>query len=465
MPHRKLSKRTFLKASAAAALWSSASRAQPPRPNIVFLFADDLGWGDLGCYGSRLNTPNLDRMAREGARFREFCAASPVCSPSRAALLTGRYATRCGIPGVLPSNCQTGLPESETTIPAMLKTQGYTSMCIGKWHLGSQPQFLPTNRGFDQYFGIPYSNDMWPLPLLRNTDVEEQPANLDLLTTRYTEEARRFITGAQGAPFFLYMAWAMPHIPLAASSAFRGRSAFGAYGDAVEELDWSVGEVLRVISENALDQSTLVMFSSDNGPWYQGSAGRLRGRKGETYEGGMRVPFLARMPGSIPEGLVYRGPASTLDILPTLARVAGAPLPGLPVDGVDIWPLLTGERQDVDRGPFLYFSDWHVQCARAGPWKLHVARYNSPPWTPDPPGGRVNLALAKPELYNLDLDPEEAYDVAESNPQIVADIRAGIENLIPAFPDQVQNAWRDTMNTPVWEVPAGALPRRRDPSP
>jgi arylsulfatase len=401
-------------------------------------------------------------MAREGARFRDFYSASPVCSPARAALLTGRYPTRCGVPGVLPPNCQAGLPPSETTIAGLLKDQGYTSMCIGKWHLGSESRFLPFNRGFDRYFGVPYSNDMTPLPLLRNTEVVEQPANLDTLTQRYTEEALRFITEFQQAPFFLYLAHTMPHIPLGASSAFRGRSAFGAYGDAVEELDWSVGEVLRVISDNALDQRTLVLFTSDNGPWYQGSAGRLRGRKGETYEGGVRAPFLARMPGSIPEGLVYRGPASTLDLLPTVVRLAGAPLPVSPVDGVDIWPLLSGEREAVDRPLFLYFSDWHIQCVRAGPWKLHLARYNSPPWTPLPAAGRVNLPLGKPELYNLDLDPEEAYDVAPSNPQIVAELRAGVESLIPTFPDQVQTAWRDTINTPVWGVPAGALPNRRE---
>jgi arylsulfatase A len=454
MPQRALNRRTFLKAAAAA----GALQAQARRPNIVLIFADDLGYGDLGCYGSKILTPNLDRLACEGVRFEQFYSASAVCSPSRAALLTGRYPTRVGVSRVLFPSDNIGLPDTETTIAQMLKSRGYATMCIGKWHLGSQPQFLPTNRGFDEFFGLPYSNDMSPLPLLQNTRVIEEPARLDTLTRRYTEQAVDFIARSKDSPFFLYLPQTAPHLPLAASDRFLGTSAQGLYGDVVEELDWSVGEVLRALKENGLDENTLVMFSSDNGPWFQGSPGVLRGRKGETDEGGMRVPFIARFPGRIPTELVCRGVASTMDLLPTLARLSDAPLPDKPLDGVDIWPLLTGDKEEVDRDPLLYFDGWQLQCARRGPWKLHVSRYNCLIWAPEPAGGRFNLPLPRPELYDLDADPGESYDVAAGNPQIVCEIRERMEQLLSTFPSQVWAAWQDTMQRQVEDTPAGALP-------
>jgi arylsulfatase A len=451
-----LSRRTFLKAAAGGAI--TAARAQSAQPNVILIYADDLGYGDLGCYGSKIPTPNLDQMAADGARFVNFYSASPVCSPSRAALLTGRYPPRVNVPRVLGPGEDAGLPESETTMAQMLKSAGYRTMCIGKWHLGSLPKYLPTNRGFDEYFGIPYSNDMWPRPLMYNTDVVEQPAALDTLTARYTEQAVNFIGRSRGAPFFLYMPHTFPHVPLAASPRFQGKSGMGLYADVVQELDWSVGQVLAALADNGVDNNTLVIFSSDNGPWWQGSQGRLRGRKGETYEGGMREPFLARFPGMIPAGTLSNGIANTMDLMPTLARLCNAPLPGNPLDGIDIWPLLSGQQDQIERDIFLYFDDIFIQCARLGRWKLHVTRYNTRAWSPAPASGKINLPLPKPELYDLEKDPQEAYDCALMHQDIVADMRARITRLLPTFPQGVIDAWQDTMRRQVVDAPDDGLP-------
>jgi arylsulfatase A-like enzyme len=451
-----LSRRAFLASSAATAL----VRAQPRSPNVVFIYADDLGYGDLGVYGSKIRTPNLDRMATEGVRFTQFYSANPVCSPARAALLTGRYPTRVGVPRVLNPNDTTGLALNETTIAQMLKGSGYRTMCIGKWHLGHQPEYLPTARGFDEYFGIPYSNDMTPRPLLHNTEKIEEPANLETLTQRYTEQAVKFLEGSRNSPFFLYMPHTFPHIPLAASPRFRGKSPLGLYGDTLEELDWSVGEVMSTIRRIGADNNTLVMFSSDNGPWYQGSAGALRGRKGSTYEGGVREPFLARFPGKIPKGTVCQGVAGTVDILPTIAKLTGAKTPGLPLDGIDIWPLLTGSRASIDREALLYFDNWNLQCARWGKWKLHFARYNTFAYSPAPQGGRVNLPLRPPELYDIEADPMESYDVAPENSGVVKEIQSRVDRLLPTFPGEVQKAWAETQERKTTSTATGALPKQ-----
>lgn len=445
-------RRTLLKAAAGAAL------VQTRPPNVVLINCDDLGYGDLECYGSRVNTPNLNRMAREGALFRSFYAASPVCSPSRAALLTGRYPTRVGVPTVLTPNDSGGLIESATTIAQMLKGAAYQTMCIGKWHLGTRPPYVPTNRGFDEYFGIPYSNDMAPSVLMRNTEVIEQPVNLSTLTERYTEQAVTFVQRAKDGPFFLYLAHTAPHLPLAVAARFQGKSSLGRYGDTVAELDWSAGQVLQALRENGVDENTLVMFTSDNGPWFEGSAGRLRGRKGQTYEGGMRVPLLARFPGRIPGERVVQSMATAMDVLPTVAKVCGAPLPLAPLDGVDIWPVMTGEVETVERDAFLYFDYWDVQCARLGRWKLHLSRHNTFPWSPDPAGGRFNLPLPKPELYDMEQDPEESYDLSEQYPQVAEQIRARVEELRWGFPEPVQRAWQETFSREVLPTAPGALP-------
>jgi len=462
-------RRTFIQSASGAALSPAAKGlAKTTPPNIVLILADDLGYGDLSCYGSRIGTPHLDRMAREGVQFTHFYAASSVCSPSRAAVLTGRYGVRCGVPGVLRPNDVTGLAETETTIARMLKPLGYRTMCVGKWHLGRTPKYLPTAHGFDRYYGIPYSNDMDPSILMQDTDIIESPVNLPTLTRRYTEQAVSFIRSAGDSPFFLYIPHTSPHIPLAASADFVGKSGMGLYGDVVQELDWSVGQVLSALASTGVDQNTLVVFTSDNGPWFQGSPGRLRGRKGDTFEGGMREPFIARFPGRIPSGATRRGNrnartveamASTLDLLPTIAALTQAGLPANPVDGVDIGPLLTGQASDVERPPFLYFSQWHLQCARSGPWKLHMARYNTAAFTPEPKVGHFNLRLVNPELYHLELDSEEAEDVAAQNPEVVESIQARVAQMLPGFPTQVQAAWHDTQNRPVYPNEPGDWPR------
>ncbi len=453
-----MNRRQFLQTTAAGIAGSVTGRAAGP-PNIILIYADDLGYGDLGCYGSRLRTPNLDRMAAEGARFTQFYSASPLCSPSRAALMTGRYPTRVSVPRVLNPRDITGLPDDETTLAQVLKKAGYRTMCIGKWHLGHLPQYLPVKRGFDGYFGIPYSNDMTPTPLVRDAQTIEEPVKQETLTARYTEEALKFIASATPGPFFLYMPHTFPHIPLHASPKFRGKSPLGIYGDVVAELDWSVGEVLAALKKHELDQNTLVLFSSDNGPWYQGSPGQLRGRKGMTWEGGVRVPLLARLPGRIPSSMVARGVASTMDVFPTVAKLCGAPPASKPQDGIDIWPLLAGQKPQLEREALLYFDFINVQCARLGRWKLHVARHNSATWSPAPAAGRVNLPLDPPELYDLERDLDESYDVAAAQPKVVAEIQGRIERLITGFPEEIRKAWAETKARKTNPAATGAYPR------
>jgi arylsulfatase A len=452
-------RRSFL-ASMASTLAARLAAAPSKPPNIVFILCDDLGYGDLGCYGSKIPTPNLDRMAAAGVRFTNFSSADPVCSPSRAALLTGRYPTRVGVPHVFFPQDKGGMNLDELTLANVLKNRGYRTICIGKWHLGRPVEYLPTSRGFDEYFGIPYSNDMKPRVLMHNTDVIEQETDLATLTPRYTEQAIRFIRENRGSPMFLFLPQTYPHIPLGASERFRGKSPEGLYGDVVQEIDWSVGEIRRALQEERLEQNTLVIFTSDNGPWYQGSPGKLRGRKNTTYEGGVREPFIAAWPGKIRANRVCDGLASMLDIFPTVTRLCGAALPAKPLDGIDIWPLLTGQKASIDREVLLYFDGWDLQCARWMNWKLHVARHNTAAYTPAPPEGRLNYSLARPELYNLASDADESYDVAPQNPQIVAEVQRRINLLLPSFPEEVQKSWAEAQKRRSnLSVPAGAYPR------
>ncbi|HYP05648.1 MAG TPA: sulfatase [Bryobacteraceae bacterium] len=423
---------------------------------MIVIFADDLGYADIGCFGSSIPTPNLDHMAEEGLRLTRFYSASPVCSPSRAALLTGRYPARTGIVSVLMPTDPNGLNPVERTIPKMLKERGYRTGLVGKWHLGAQARTSPCENGFDEFYGLPYSNDMYPLPVLRNTDVVEEHASQPQLTEKFTRRAVEFIERHADAPFFLYFAHTAPHIPLVPSARFKGKSGKGSYGDVVMELDWSVGQVLAALQAKGIDNNTLVIFTSDNGPWYQGSAGRLQGRKGSTYEGGVREPFIARFPGAIPGGRSVDALTSTMDLMPTIARLAGVSA-GI-VDGVDMWPILSGENEYPGREPLLFFDRWNIQCVRWGPWKLHLSRYNSHAWTPDPPEGRRNLPLRSPELYNVDEDPTESYDRSADNQQIVSMLRAKVIEMLPGFPDEVRHAWRETMSQRVQETPIGALP-------
>jgi len=411
-------------------------------------------------------------MAQEGVQFRQFYAASNVCSPSRAGLLTGCYPTRVGVPGVLWPTDTTGLSVSNPTIAEVLKPAGYATMCTGKWHVGTQPQFMPRSRGFDQYYGIPYSSDMSPSVLMQNGAVIQSPVQLDTLTQRYTQQSVDFIASNKTNPFFLYLAHNLPHLPLAASPAFLGKSPLGLYGDAVQEIDWSVGQILQALKDNGIDGNTMVMFTSDHGPWYQGSAGNLRGRKWSTYEGGHRVPFIARFPGRIPYahgsvprtgdggvGRVSNAVATAMDVLPTIANMAGAPIPNN-LDGVDIGAVLSGQVDSVDRDVMVYFDGWNLQCARYGPWKLHISRNNTFPWSPEPVGGAFNLPLPAPELYNVELDPGESCDVAPANPDVVADITARVQKRLPTFPQDVMDAWNNTMSQQVQAMSIGALPAK-----
>ncbi len=400
----------------------AAGNATRP-PNFVVIYCDDLGYGDLGCYGAqKIKTPRLDAMAAEGTRFTDFYSCAPVCTPSRAGLLTGRYPIRSGLNKVLFPGSTGGIEDSEITIAQALKPLGYAAACIGKWHLGHLPPFLPTRHGFDYYFGLPYSNDMDvkarkdpPLPLMRNEEIVEQPANQDLLTQRYTEEATRFIREHKDQPFFLYLAHSMPHVPLHVSDAFRGKSGGGLYGDVIEEIDWSAGQVLDTLKACGLEETTLVVFSSDNGPWlakeeHGGSAGPLRMGKGTTFEGGVREPGIFRWPGHIPAGRVEHAPAITLDLFPTLVNLAGGTLPpDRPLDGQNITPLLlgTGSRPGNE---FFFYSCEELQAMRSGPWKLKR------PFK----GSVYGKPLEHPVLlFNLETDPGENNNVAEQHLDIV----------------------------------------------
>lgn len=414
-----------------------AQSANPP--NVVIILADDLGYGDLSCYGHPLiETAHLDNMADEGLRLTSFYVAAPSCTPSRAALMTGRYPLRSGLPYVIFPKEDKGIPASEITLAEALKDRGYRTMCIGKWHLGqTREEFFPTSQGFDNYYGLITSNDMKrpfvqtdvPLRLYRDMEpVEEFPVDQTRLTARYTEEAVKFIEEARDTPFFLYLAHSMPHAPLSTSPAFEGKSAAGLYGDVIEELDWSVGELLKALKENGIDRQTIVIFTSDNGPWQYmpdrmydggfvqpwdaGSAGPLKGAKGSSYEGGFRVPCIIRWPAAIPAGQVTPQVATSMDLYPTLLAAAGGTVPqDREIDGVDVMALLKGDRTFERGTDFYYFEGKNLDAIRSGDWKLRIAPYAGH-------GVPRNDAL-KPELYNLATDPGELYNQAERHPDIV----------------------------------------------
>ncbi|HBY64024.1 MAG TPA: sulfatase, partial [Solibacterales bacterium] len=448
-------------AAAGIAAAPAILKGQRRPPNLVLIFCDDLGYGDLSCYGGSIPTPRIDSLARDGVRFTHFVSANAYCSPSRAGLLTGRYPTRVSVPRVLGPKDTAGLPLEEATLAELLKPAGYRTACVGKWHLGHLPAYLPTARGFDSYFGIPYSNDMDPPVLLRNTETVEARATQETLTQRYTEEAVRFIEGNAANPFFLYLPHTFPHIPLFASDRFRGKSPHGIYGDVLAELDWSTGVILDTLRRRGLDENTMVLFSSDNGPWYQGSPGRLRGRKGTTYEGGFRVPFLARWPGRWPARRVREGIFSAMDIMPTVCAYTGAAKPKAPLDGIDARALLEGKADDLPRDPLLYFENNNLQCARWKQWKLHVARHNNGAFMPAPPGGRRSFLLPSPELYDVVRDPDESYDVAARHPEIVQELRGHMDRLMAGFPEVVRRQWEADQANPSAPVSTGAVARPR----
>jgi arylsulfatase A-like enzyme len=413
---------------------------QSPRlPNVVIVFTDDQGYGDLGCYGAKgFATPNVDRLAREGVRFTDFHVAQAVCSASRTALLTGCYPNRVGILGALGPNATHGINDNETTLAEVAKQRGYATAIFGKWHLGHLPQFLPTRHGFDEYFGLPYSNDMWPqhpsskfpdLPLIEGEKIVEYNPDQSQLTTWYTQRAVRFIETNRERPFLLYVAHNMPHVPLHVSDKFKGKTERGLYGDVIEELDWSVGEILATLKRFDLEDDTFVVFMTDNGPWlsygeHAGSAGPLREGKGTTWEGGHRVPCVMRWPGRIPKGAVRRETAMTIDLLPTIAGLIGAPLPALPIDGKDIWPIIAGEAGAKSPHEAYYFY-WGngLEAVRGGKWKVHFPHdYRSLAGKSGGMGGNpapyknVKTELA---LYDLDDDVGETHNVAAEHPEEV----------------------------------------------
>lgn len=424
-------------------------REQPP--NFIVIFADDMGYGDLSSFGHpTIQTPHLDRMVREGQKWTQFYVAAPVCTPSRAALLTGRYPIRNGMTskkkGVLFPNSSGGLPQSEVTIAEVLKQKNYATAAIGKWHLGHLPQFLPMAQGFDQYFGIPYSNDMnatvnwsvygsnvsdpryqattemYNVPLMENEKVIERPANQHTITRRYTERALAFIEDKQEEPFFLYLAHSLPHIPLFVHDDFNGSSKQGLYGDVIQEIDWSVGQILQQLEALELDQNTIVVFTSDNGPWlafktHGGSAGPLRAGKGTTFEGGQRVPAIFWGPGKVEPGVVHEL-GSTLDLIHTFASLSGTKLPDdRKMDSFDLSPVLSGESKKGPREEFFYWTGAELYAARVGPWKLHIRQTE-----PITYWNRLGL-LATPELYNLEADIAEIYDLANANPDLVEQLQ------------------------------------------
>jgi len=457
---------SFILLSFALALNLCARAAAKP-PNIVIILADDLGYGDLGCYGHpTIRTPNLDRMAAEGIRFTDFYVAACVCTPSRAALLTGRLPIRNGMAGtqqhrVIYGKDTGGLPAEEITIAGALKAQGYATACVGKWHLaGETSAAWPTRHGFDQWFGLRWSNDMepagklparastnldpdpswWSLTLMRNEKVFETNADPHTLTRRYTEEAVKFIRDNQRKPFFLYFPHTYPHVPLFASEKFKGTSARGLFGDVVEELDWSVGQVLETLRKERLADNTLVFFTSDNGPWLLrelagGSAGLLKEGKGSTWEGGMREPAIAWWPGKIKAGITTSELACSMDLFNTSLKLAGAPLPTDRVmDGVDLSPILFGTGESL-RDTMIYYRGDELFAVRKGPWKGHFTTANGYA----SPGNPLAFEQHDPPLlFNLEADPSERFDMAKEHPEVIADIRREVEkhraNLAPGKP-------------------------------
>jgi arylsulfatase A-like enzyme len=432
----------------------SCAKKETTPPNIVIIFTDDQGYSDVGVFGAKgFKTPNLDQMASEGMKFTDFYVGSPVCSPSRAALLTGCYPQRVGIPGVLfpermntawepdQRRTKTGLNENEITIAEMLKANGYATGVFGKWHLGHHKQFLPLQQGFDEYYGLPYSNDMrsgkntktakspYPgLPMMNGNEVDRfMDDDQSMITKEYTEKAVDFIKRNKENPFFVYLPHSMPHIPLYASDSFNGKSEKGIYGDVIEEIDWSVGQINKTLKELGLEENTLVVFTCDNGPWlifgdHGGSAEPLREGKFTTFEGGQRVPCIMKWPNTIAKASVTSEMASTIDLLPTISSITGSKLPQNKIDGMDISGLLAGKEAKSPRDEFYFYKGWKLEAIRSGNWKLHVPHGYSNVIKSDSGNvhGMKNIkAKIELSLFDLSKDIGETTNVAEQYPEVV----------------------------------------------
>jgi arylsulfatase A len=442
-----------------------AAETTPRRPNVIFFFTDDQGYGDVGCFGATdLKTPNFDRLARDGTRFTSFYVAQPVCTASRAALMTACYPNRVSMAGALNHTSATGIHPRETLLSELCKKQGYATAIYGKWHLGHRPPFLPTRNGFDEFAGIPYSNDNGPLhpvtkgipslPFYENETIVERDPDQSRFTRRLTERALRFIEKNREGPFFLYLPHIMPHVPIFASEKFKGSSRRKLYGDVIQELDWSMGEILAALKKHGLDNNTLLIFTSDNGPFlsygeHAGSAGPLREGKLTTFEGGVRVPCIIRWPGHVPAGRVCDDLVSTMDLSVTLASLAGARMPSVKIDGIDVRPLLLGEKGAKGRAVFWYYSGDELQAVRQGDWKLHLPHeYLTVAGEPGKGGKPSNWGKLKPQpielsgirgiasrhgyrvekiglsLYNLRDDIGEKKNLADKHPEIVRRLQA-----------------------------------------
>lgn len=447
----------------------SSDRQASNKPNIILILCDDLGYADVGCYGAKgLKTPNIDRMAAEGLRFTDFYMGAPVCSPSRAALMTGCYPQRVGLPQVLEAGTLCGLSKEEETIPEILKATGYTTAMYGKWHLGDRKEFLPLQHGFDDYFGLPYSNDMWPnhptkknffpdLPLMEGNQVIALNPDQSKLTGWYTDRAVKFMEKNKDRPFFMYLPHTFPHVPLFVSERFKGKSGLGLFGDVIMELDWSVGEIFKTLKRLGIDGKTLVVFTSDNGPWltygnHAGSAAPLRDGKTTTFDGGHRVPCIVRWPGRIPAGKTCRELATGMDLLPTFAELGGAKLPVKRIDGKDIWPLMSGlPGAKSPHEAFFYYNSWCLEGVRWGKWKLQLPHQY---YAVDVPGkdgmpGRQVWTNAGMELYDLEQDIGEKKDVSDDHPEVMEkmlelvaqtreDLGDGVKRVRPEFKDYFQ---------------------------
>jgi arylsulfatase A len=431
-----------------------AAPASSRLPNIIIIFTDDQGYADVGAFGAKgFKTPNLDRLAKQGTKFTNFHVAQPVCSASRAALLTGCYPNRIGIHGALGPVAKHGIHENEMTLAELLKQKGYATGMAGKWHLGRPAKFLPIHHGFDEYLGLPYSNDMWPshpearrgtyplLPLIEGDQVidnEVTSSEQENLTTWYTERAVKFIEKNHERPFFFYLAHSMPHVPLHVSSKFKGKSKQGLYGDVIMEIDWSVGEVMKALKRHKLEDHTLLIFTTDNGPWlsygnHAGSALPLREGKGTAWEGGTRVPCLMRWPGKIPAGKTSDAMLMTIDLFPTIAKLVGAELPAHKIDGLDVWPLLAGKKgvRNPHDAYFYYYHQTQLQAVTGGDgqWKLYLPHEfrtlgGKPGGTNGVPVKYENVKVVEPELYDLKNDVGETRNVAAANPQTVQGLLA-----------------------------------------